>query len=206
MKRLIQGYQDFRKRRWPQERRRYEEAARGQKPEYLIIACSDSRSDPATVFGGHPGEFFLVRNIAALVPPHDATNGVYGTRAAISYAVLALNVRNILVMGHAQCGGIAAAIAPESAHGIPYVNEWVELAKPAVAHAHNHGDNTEVEREAVKLSVQRLLEYPFIAERVKAGNLQVDGARFGIANGVLEVLDQKTGTFEPVKTKRFGFF
>jgi carbonic anhydrase len=109
-------------------------------------------------------------------------------------------------MGHAQCGGIAAAINPEAAHGIPYVNEWVELAKPAVAHARNHSDNTEVEREAVKLSVARLLEYPFIAERVKAGSLAVDGARFGIANGVLEVLDQKTGTFEPVKVKRFGFF
>jgi len=207
MKRLIEGYLQFRKGRWPQERRRYEEtASKGQKPEYLIIACSDSRSDPATIFGGRPGEFFLIRNIAALVPPHDATNGIYGTRAAIAYAVLALKVRNILVMGHAQCGGIDAAIHPENAAGVPYVADWVELAKPAVEHAHHHGNNAEVEREAVKLSVARLLDYPFIAERVKAGNLQVDGARFGIANGVLEILDQKTGTFEPVKTKRFGFF
>jgi carbonic anhydrase len=206
MKRLIQGYQEFRRRRWPQERRRYEEAAKGQKPEYLIIACSDSRSDPATVFGGRPGEFFLIRNIAAIVPPHDATNGLYGTRAAISYAVMVLNVRNIVVMGHAQCGGIAAAVDPQSAQGIPYVREWVELAAPAVAHAHSHGDNTEVEREGVKLSVERLLAYPFIAERVKAGTLQVDGTRFGVADGVLELLDKTTGRFEPVKAKRFGFF
>src|ERR1700753_1043728 len=133
MKRLIAGYQAFRKNRGPRDRRRYEEtAAKGQKPEYLIIACSDSRSDPATVFGGHPGEFFMLRNIAALVPPYDATNGVFSTRAAIAYAVLALGVRNIVVMGHAQCGGIGAAIDPSAAHGVPFVNEWVELAKPAV--------------------------------------------------------------------------
>ncbi|HEY4123008.1 MAG TPA: carbonic anhydrase [Rhizomicrobium sp.] len=209
MKRLIQGYQDFRKTRWPQERRRYEEAARGQKPEYLIIACSDSRSDPATIFGAHPGEFFVARNIAALVPPHDATNGIYGTRAAISYAVVALNVRNIVVMGHAQCGGVAAAVDPHAAHGIPYVTEWVALAQPAVerarAHSHHEHGNTDVEREAVKLSVERLLQYPFIDERVKAGTLQVDGTRFGIADGVLELLDQQTGNFMPVKPKRSWF-
>ncbi len=212
MKRLIEGYKSFRAQRWPRERRRYEEtASKGQKPEYLIIACSDSRSDPATIFGARPGEFFLVRNIAALVPPHDATNGVYGTRAAIAYAVLALKVRNIVVMGHAQCGGIGAAIDPHAAHGVPYVSEWVELAKPAVAaaqgHAHGHGldKNQATEREAVKLSVKRLLDYPFIAERVKAGNLAVDGMRFNIATGVLELLDQKTGEFHPIKTKRAWF-
>src|SRR6201985_3499334 len=194
MERLIRGYRAFRKNRGPAERKRYEQtAAKGQKPEYLIIACSDSRSDPATIFGGHPGEFFMVRNIAALVPPHDATNGVYGTRAAIAYAVLALKVRNIVVMGHAQCGGIGAAIDPSAAHGVPFVNEWVELAKPAGEAAKAHGrdhdhsndkgldKNRAVEHEAVKLSVERLLAYPFIAERVKDGKLQVDGTRFNIA-------------------------
>lgn len=212
MKRLIEGYKEFRKNRWPREKKRYEEtSAKGQNPEYLIIACSDSRSDPATIFGGRPGEFFLVRNIAALVPEHDASNGVYGTRAAIAYAVLALKVRNILVMGHAQCGGIGAAIDPTAAAGVPYVNEWVELARPAVeaahGHAHGHGldKNQATEREAVKLSVRRLLDYPFIAERVKAGSLAVDGARFNIATGVLELLDQKSGQFHAVKT-RSGWF
>src|ERR1700742_1205948 len=211
MKRLIEGYKQFRAQRWPRERKRYEEtASKGQKPEYLIIACSDSRSDPATVFGGHPGEFFMVRNIAALVPPYDATNGVFGTRAAIAYAVIALGVRNIVVMGHAQCGGICAAIDPSAAHGVPFVNEWVELAKPAVeaakAHGHNHDasldkgldKNHAVEHEAVKLSVSRLLAYPFIAERVEAGKLQVDGTRFNIATGILELLDQHSGTFKQI--------
>jgi carbonic anhydrase len=213
MKRLIEGYKQFRAQRWPHERKRYEQTAtHGQKPEYLIIACSDSRSDPATIFGGRPGEFFLVRNIAALVPPHDATNGVYGTRAAIAYAVLALKVRNIVVMGHAQCGGIAAAIDPQAAHGVPYVSEWVDLAKPAVAAAHGqpHGHgldkNQATEREAVKLSIKRLLEYPFIAERMKHDHLAVDGTRFNIATGVLELLDQKTGHFHPAIRPRRKFF
>jgi carbonic anhydrase len=213
MKRLIEGYKEFRKSRWPRDKKLYEEtASKGQKPQYLIIACSDSRSDPATIFGANPGEFFLIRNIAALVPPHDATNGVYGTRAAIAYAVLALKVRNIVVMGHAQCGGINAAIDPNTAEGVPYVADWVDLAKPAVeaAHGHPHGHgldkNQATEREAVKLSVHRLLEYPFIAERVKAGNLAVDGTRFNIATGVLELLDQKTGHFAPVKIKSGWFW
>jgi carbonic anhydrase len=208
MERLIKGYRSFRKNRWPAERKRYEEtASKGQKPEYLIIACSDSRSDPATIFGAHPGEFFVVRNIAALVPPYDATNGVFGTRAAIAYAVLALGVRNIVVMGHAQCGGVAAAINPEAAHGIPFVNEWVELAKPAVAHAHVHAHgqdkNEDVERETVKLSVERLLHYPFIAERVKEKKLAVDGTRFNIATGKLELLDQRSGKFAEIAKPGF---
>jgi len=215
MKRLIEGYKKFRATRWPHERKLYEEtASKGQTPEYLIIACSDSRSDPATIFGARPGEFFLVRNIAALVPEHDATNGVYGTRAAIAYAVLALKVRNIMVMGHAQCGGIAAAINPKSAEGVPYVADWVALAKPALdaanAHGHSHershdsglDKNRTVEHEAVKLSVRRLLAYPFIDERVKAGKLAVDGTRFNIATGILELLDQKSGKFEVVKVKK----
>jgi carbonic anhydrase len=204
MKRLIKGYRRFRARLWPAERAKYIKLAKlGQKPEYLIIACSDSRSDPATIFGGMPGEFFIVRNIAALVPPYGATNGVFGTRAAIAYAVMALKVRNIVVMGHAQCGGVAAAVDPSAAHGVPFVREWVSLLQPAIdkvpACAPGPDGCAEVERETIRLSVSRLLEYPFIAERVALGELQIDGARFGIATGILEILNQKTGAFVPIR-------
>jgi carbonic anhydrase len=204
MKRLIQGYREFRRRRWPVERANYARLAKkGQHPEYLVIACSDSRSDPATIFSASPGELFVVRNIAAIVPPYEDVTGFYGTRAAIAYAVLALKVRNILVLGHAQCGGVAAAVDPNSAQGIPFVGEWVALLKPAVeAHGHSHHGNADVERAAVKLSVERLMGYPFIAERVKAGALEVDGARFGIADGVLELLDRKSGSFAPLARPR----
>jgi carbonic anhydrase len=201
MKRLIRGYRDFRRRRWPAERCNYKTLAKkGQKPEYLIIGCSDSRADPATIFGAHPGEFFIVRNVAAIVPPYEASQGYYSTRAAIAYAVLALEVRHIVVMGHAQCGGVAAALDKKAAEGIPFLEPWVELLDPALqseeGHAHDH---SEAERDAVRLSIARLMEYPFIADRVAAGKLDVDGARFGIADGILEVLSRKSSKFEPVK-------
>jgi len=203
VERLIKGYREFRKKRWPAERARYEAlASKGQKPEYLIIACSDSRSDPATIFNARPGEFFLIRNVAALVPPYEETNGYFGTRAAIAYAVLSLNVRNIVVMGHAQCGGVAAALDEQVAEGLPFLSEWLKLLKPAVIRAGaddpGHKDNAKLEREAVRLSVERLLKYPFIAERVRHGQLAVDGLRFGISDGKIERLNQETGTFDPL--------
>jgi len=211
MDRLIRGYREFRKTRWPEERSNYARMAkRGQRPEYLLIACSDSRSDPATVFSANPGELFVVRNVAAVVPPYGDDTGFYGTRAAIAYAVMALNVRNVVVMGHAQCGGVAAAMDSKVAESIPFLREWVSLLKPAVEskipkghHGHGHG-NTDAERAAVKLSIERLRGYPFIAEREKTGALHVDGLRFDIANGILEVLNHDTGEFEPVE--RPGLF
>jgi carbonic anhydrase len=201
MERLIRGYREFRKSRWPEEQSNYARLAkRGQRPEYLLIACSDSRSDPATVFNAHPGEFFVVRNVAAVVPPYEDNTGFYGTRAAIAYAVLGLNVRNIVVMGHAQCGGVAAAMEPATAEKIPFLRQWVTLLKPAVdgKRSNGHG-NVEAERAAVKLSLERLHAYRFIAERVKTGALQLDGVRFDISNGILEVLDQDSGQFESVE-------
>jgi carbonic anhydrase len=206
MERLLKGYRDFRRKRWPQERANYDALAReGQHPEYLIIACSDSRSDPATIFSGRPGEFFVVRNVAALVPPYKSEHGFYGTRSAIAYAVIGLNVRNIVVVGHAQCGGVAAAIDEKAASKVPFLAEWVQLLKPAIARAPacKPGPDgcADVERSAVALSVERLLEYPFIAERVRAGTLAVDGARFAIATGELEVMDKKTEKFRPVELR-----
>jgi carbonic anhydrase len=209
MERLIRGYREFRKTRWRDERANYQRLAkRGQRPEYLLIACSDSRSDPANVFNGHPGEFFVVRNVAAVVPPYEANAGYYGTRAAIAYAVLGLNVRNIVVMGHAQCGGVAAALDPAGAHKIPFLQQWVELLKPAVDRSAAHGQHKhdQVERASVALSVERLKDYPFIAERMKTGALHIDGLRFGIADGTLELLNQETGQFESVERPRFSWF
>lgn len=202
MKRLLDGYREFRKTRWPEERANYLELAKkGQRPEYLIVACSDSRSDPATIFGGRPGEFFVVRNVAAIVPPYEAKAGYYSTRAAIAYAVLSLDVRNIVVMGHEHCGGVAAALDRKTAGGVPFLDPWISLLDPAVRRAgamSGEDRAAAVERDTVRLSVERLMDYPFIAERVRAGSLAVDGARFGIADGVLEVLNKESGRFERV--------
>lgn len=201
MQRLIEGYRAFRAGRWPEERAHYEELAKGQAPEYLVISCCDSRVDPATIFGVRPGELFVVRNVANIVPPYEEGGGFHGTSAAISFAVLALNVRYIVVMGHAQCGGVKAALdtTGETAAPLPFLSQWIDLITPAVGRcAQEHDPQTALEREAVKLSLERLMTFPFITQRVTAGTLSLEGARFGIADGQLEWLDKASGEFRPV--------
>jgi len=201
MERLIAGYREFRDRRWTAERERYAELARtGQRPRTLVIACSDSRSDPATIFDALPGELFVIRNIAAIVPPPEIDGAHHGTSAAIAFAVMVLEVSNILVMGHAQCGGVAAAIDGKTAFAVPFLRSWIELLSPAVARvsaddADRHGA---VERASVLLSMERLMSFPFIAERVEAGRLSLNGARFGIADGRLEIYDPAANAFVTV--------
>ena len=202
MQRLIEGYRNFRAQRWPEEHAHYAELAKGQSPEYLVISCCDSRVDPATIFGVRPGELFVVRNVANIVPPCEEGGGYHGTSAAISFAVLALNVRYSVVMGHAQCGGIKAALDKSIAEPMPFLSQWIDLLSPATERCaqHDHDDpQTEMEREGVRLSLQHLMTFPFVAERVKAGTLSLEGARFGIADGQLELLDKDTDTFRVVE-------
>jgi carbonic anhydrase len=198
MQELIDGYRAFQSERWPAERQRYLDLAKnGQKPQTLVITCSDSRSDPATIFNASPGSMFVIRNVAAIVPPYETDSSHHGTSAAIAFAVLSLQVHNILVMGHAQCGGVAAALDNSIAEGIPFLSNWVDLLKPAVARLpHDAQDaHTLLEHDGVRLSLERLMEFPFVAERVRAGQLELNGARFGIADGRLELLDRKTDMF-----------
>jgi len=204
MDRLIEGYREFRRRRWPEERANFAELAKGQRPEFLVIACSDSRADPATIFSARPGELFVIRNVAAIVPPYEPEETTHhGTSAAIAFAVLQLPLRGILVMGHAQCGGIAAALDNRIAENIPFLSAWIDLLEPArqrtaqvLDHAVRH---IEMERDAVRLSLERLMTFPFVAERVRAGALALYGARFAIAGGRLEVLDPQSNMFTPVE-------
>jgi carbonic anhydrase len=204
MDRLIEGYREFRRTRWPEERANYAELAnKGQRPEFLVIACSDSRADPATIFSARPGELFVIRNVAAIVPPYEPEESTHhGTSAAIAFAVLQLPLRGILVMGHAQCGGIAAALDDRIAENVPFLSAWIDLLEPArqrTARVHDHAArHIEMERDAVRLSLERLMMFPFVAERVRAGSLSLYGARFGISDGQLEVLDPG-GQFQIVK-------
>ncbi|HEY7977073.1 MAG TPA: carbonic anhydrase [Rhizomicrobium sp.] len=198
MQELIDGYHAFRNGRWPAERQRYLDLAKhGQKPQTLVITCSDSRSDPATIFNASPGSMFVIRNVAAIVPPYETDDSHHGTSAAIAFAVLNLEVRNILVMGHAQCGGVSAALDNSIADGVPFLRAWVDLLKPAVDRLPEGTPDahTLLERDAVRLSLEQLMSFPFVAERVNAGKLELNGARFGIADGKLELLDKKTGKF-----------
>src|SRR4249919_2448038 len=133
MKQLIEGYRRFKEGRWPEERAHYEDLARkGQNPNYLVIACSDSRADPATIFNANPGELFIVRNVAGIVPPFESDSGHRGTSAALAFAVMQLKVSSIVVLGHALCGGVAAALDGSLAAGVPFLSNWIELLQPAL--------------------------------------------------------------------------
>jgi carbonic anhydrase len=197
MQRLLEGYRSFRTKRWPYEKQHYEELAEGQRPEFLVIACCDSRVDPATIFDARPGELFVIRNVANLVPPYEPGAGLHGTSAAIEFAVRKLEVRTILVMGHARCGGCMAALDHTIGQDMVFLQPWVALLEPAVERCARSDDPlTALERESVKVSLENLRAFPFIAEAIQTRGLKLEGARFGVADGRLEVLDQTTGAFQ----------
>ena len=198
MQQLIEGYRAFRQERWPAERQRYLDlATNGQKPQTLVITCSDSRSDPATIFNASPGSMFVIRNVAAIVPPYETDETHHGTSAAIAFAVLSHAVRPLLVLGQAHCGGVSAALDNSIADGVPFLRAWVDLLDPAVQKLPHgtHDRHTLLEQEAVRLSLAQLMTFPFVAERVNAGRLELNGARFGIADGKLELLNRASGEF-----------
>ena len=190
MNELIDGYRRFRAETWPAERARYEAlAARGQRPRTLVIACSDSRVDPATVFDAGPGELFVIRNVAGLVPPYTPDAGYHGTSAALEFGVRVLRVARIVVLGHAQCGGIRAMVegAPDEAQD--FVAPWMGLAAEQLGPMPGRPVGDEVldhyETEVVRLSLDNLRTFPWIAEAERAGALELLGMRFAIHTGAL---------------------
>ncbi|HEU5481568.1 MAG TPA: carbonic anhydrase [Sphingomicrobium sp.] len=206
--RLIEGYERFRAERWPKERERWSELAEGQNPRVMVIACADSRTDPAEIFDTRPGEIFVVRNVANLAPPYETTGGYHGVSAALEFGVTQLEVEEILVLGHGSCGGCAAALSGQFDDAEPgeghFIADWVGQLKDArdkVRSRHREIDEeavVEMEWEAVKLSLANLRTFPWIAERERDGRLKLHGAHFSIAEGRLYVLDEAEGTFRPV--------
>jgi carbonic anhydrase len=199
--RLIEGYRRFRSQTWPGERARYEALAHsGQQPETLVLACSDSRVDPQTVFGAAPGELFVVRNVAALVPTYHPDANYHGTSAAVEYGVRVLKVSRIVVLGHALCGGVRAMIDGTPPDAWDFVEPWIAIAEPALREIRAQEATAETltrsEVAVVRLSLANLLTFPWIAEAVAAGRLQLHGFRFDIRSGVLERLS--AGGLEPV--------
>jgi len=191
---LIEGYRRFRAQAWPADRARYEAlAAKGQRPATLVVACSDSRVDPQTVFGAGPGEMFIVRNVAGLVPPYQPDGAYHGTSAALEYGVRVLKVSRLIVLGHAQCGGVKAMVEGAPAEARDFVQPWMEIARPAMAPgaAGLAGEAllTHYENEVVRLSLANCLTFPWIAAAVAEGRLELAGFRFGIATGVLYRLE-----------------
>ena len=193
MDRLLEGYRRFRSETWPSERTRYEALARGQQPETLVISCSDSRVDPQTVFGARPGELFVIRNVAGLVPPYQPDAGYHGTSAALEFGVRVLKVARIVVMGHAQCGGVRAMVEGAPKEARDFVEPWMAMAEstlltvPQDMPAAERLDHCEI--EVVRLSLANLLTFPWIEEAVTAGRLELHGYRFDIHTGILAKLE-----------------
>ncbi len=190
MDRLLEGYRRFRAEVWPAERAHYEALSRqGQRPETMVVGCSDSRVDPQIVFDAAPGELFEVRNVAGLVPPYRPDADYHGTSAALEYAVRVLGVARIVVLGHSQCGGVRAMVegAPEQARD--FVEPWMRIADPARPRLAAHGAAGDLfkqgEIEVVRLSLANLATFPWIEAAVAAGRLELGGFRFDIESGVL---------------------
>jgi carbonic anhydrase len=201
MERLIEGYRVYRKKRWPELRTLHRRLAeRGQSPKTLVIACADSRVDPATIFNAGPGELFVVRNVANLAPPFEEAPGFHGVSAAIEFAVLQLQVETILVLGHAQCGGVAAALADRPRDPHSFLDAWISLLDTARARITGCGGDhaTALEYESIRVTLENLATFPFIAEAMRTRGLKLVGARYGVADGGLELLDAATGAFSPV--------
>lgn len=202
---LIDGYYRFRGTEWLEERERWAELAEGQSPKVMVIACSDSRVEPATIFGSRPGEVFVVRNVANLVPPFETTPGRHGVSAALEFAVTVLKVEEIVVLGHGACGGVKAALAGDLKHAEPgqggFVASWINLlddAREKVISEHGQGPEgqTALEQEGVRTSLKNLMTFPFVKERVEEGTLRLHGAVFAIKDGKLRVLGDDN-VFEP---------
>lgn len=206
---LLEGYRRFRQQGYPQQRARFDRLAQeGQHPKLMIIGCSDSRVDPAQIFDVDPGEIFVVRNVAALVPPFETTPGLHGVSAALEFAVQVLEVKQIVVMGHGMCGGCRAALTQEM-HGTRpgeggFIANWINLLdhvrEPIVAAHGAHGRDAEraMELAGVKVSLANLRTFPCIREKEASGELKLRGAFFAISEGVLHVLDDETDAFLPV--------
>lgn len=205
---LIEGYRRFRETGWNPRRERWAALGTGQEPRVMVIACSDSRVDPAQIFDVDPGTIFVVRNVAAMVPPFETTPGHHGVSAALEFAVQFLKVREIVVMGHGLCGGSKAALT-QSMHGTEpgkggFIADWIDLLDDAraevVAKHGTEGRDAEraMELAGVKVSLANLRTFPCVSELESRGKLRLRGTFFAITDGVLHLLDEGTGDFSPV--------
>jgi carbonic anhydrase len=201
---LLNGYHAFRAGNFLEEKKRYEILAeKGQKPQTMVVACCDSRSAPETIFNAHPGEMFVVRNVANLVPPYGPDHGFHATSAALEYAVQVLKVKNIIVLGHGRCGGIAAALDQEMEPLSPgdFIGKWLELLRPSAKSFGNNDLMTTSERQtalehiSVRHSIENLRTFPCVSILEGKGRLTLHGAWFDISHGELWTMEPETGDF-----------
>ena len=208
-KALLGGYAHFRKNRLSRERERYEQLAElGQKPETMIIACCDSRSAPETIFGADPGEMFVMRNVANIVPPYNIDANVGGTSAALEFAVQALRIKHIVVMGHGRCGGISVfrqqltGEASDPLSPCDFIGKWISLLEPVSQKIQRvTGETAEelqgkLEAESIRQSIEHLKTFPCVSTLLEREQIGLHGAWFDISTGELWTLNPETDEFE----------
>jgi len=202
---LLSGYKTFMTEHFARETARYRELAeKGQSPETLVIACCDSRAAPETIFNAAPGEIFVLRNVANLIPPYEPDGEFHAASAALEFAVQSLKVKHIVVMGHGRCGGIKAALDTESAPLSPgdFIGKWMSLIAPAAEAVSGNSLMTPTERQtaleriSIRYSINNLRTFPCVDILEKKGRLSLHGAWFDISTGELWVMDHQTGDFK----------
>ncbi|MGE3691762.1 MAG: carbonic anhydrase [Novosphingobium sp.] len=208
LSRLVEGYRRFRETGWSPNRERWRALREGQQPEVMVIACSDSRVDPSQIFDFDPGEVFVVRNVAALVPPFETAPGHHGVSAALEFAVQVLEVKEIVVLGHGMCGGCKAALTQEMHGAKPgeggFIADWIglldEARAPIAATLGIEGREAEraMEQAGVQVSLANLRTFPCIRSKERKGQIALRGAFFAISDGILHLLDETSGKFAPV--------
>jgi carbonic anhydrase len=204
--RLIDGYSTFAAGRLRTEQARYRELAEsGQNPEIMVIGCCDSRVSPEVIFDARPGELFVVRNVANIVPPYAPDGQAHGVSAALEFGVGALRVKHIVVLGHAHCGGVKAfAEDAEPLSPGDFIGKWMKLMAPAAEKVGPRGNRSladyikRLEQACVVNSLDNLMTFPRLAKLIEKDKIATHGAYFGVATGDLSVLDKASGTFEPV--------
>lgn len=204
--RLIDGYQAFRATRLRIEQEHYRELAEvGQQPETMVIGCCDSRVSPEVIFDANPGELFVVRNVANLVPPYSPSLELHGVSASLEFAVRLLKVKNIVVLGHGRCGGISAFSRQDAPiEAGDFIGGWVSLIKPAAETLGPRGDMPmpdylhHLEKASILQTLENLMTFPWIADLVKSGDLRLHAAYFAVATGLLMVHDPDKGEFVSV--------
>src|SRR5438045_7805534 len=211
-KRLLEGYRAFSADRLQTEQDRFWQLAeRGQSPEIMVIGCADSRVSPEVIFNAGPGELFVVRNVANLVPPYAPDGRAHGVSAALEFGVAALHVAHIVILGHAQCGGVRAyAEDAEPLSPGDFIGQWMSLMAPAAEKVGPRGNLamadyvTRLEHANIANSLENLLTFPRLRKLVEMGRIAVHGAYFGVATGRLSVRDPTTGEFKPIAAEAYA--
>lgn len=204
--RLLEGYTAFLGGRLREEQSRYQELAEsGQAPQIMVVGCCDSRVSPEVIFDARPGELFVVRNVANIIPPYEPDGHAHGVSAALEFGIAALKIKHIVVLGHAQCGGVHAfAEDAEPLSPGDFIGNWMKLMAPAMEKAGPRGALSpadylqKLEQANIVNSIENLMTFPRLAKMIERGTVMVHGAYFGVATGALSVRDRDSGEFRPI--------